>query len=147
MSAIDDSAKLGVSLRGSTLYSTVFPCHICAKDIITAWISKVMFIEPYPKSKNRELYSNIIEIDSDQHDSNKTPFLTFYGVGPRRYNYFYSLKNRSEKHAADTSSSSPVPLLLKYRTCECYKALEKLVLEGEKGVFEDFFRKFDPRKS
>lgn len=56
IAAIIDAAKLGISVRKSTLYTTTFPCHLCAKEIINAGISKVIYLEAYPKSKNKELY-------------------------------------------------------------------------------------------
>jgi deoxycytidylate deaminase len=33
MSAICDAARLGRPLKGTTLYSTTFPCHMCAKSV------------------------------------------------------------------------------------------------------------------
>ena len=43
----------GISLDGSTLYTTTFPCMLCAKKIIDVGIKKVVYIEPYPM---REAY-------------------------------------------------------------------------------------------
>lgn len=54
-SAILQSSHLGggVSLEGAALYSTTFPCMLCAKQIIDVGINKVVYIEPYPM---REAY-------------------------------------------------------------------------------------------
>ncbi len=49
MSAISDAARLGRSAKGSSLYCTAFPCHMCAKHIVAAGVEKVVFLEPYPK--------------------------------------------------------------------------------------------------
>ena len=38
----------GTQVEGSILYTTTFPCPLCAKEIVNAGISKVMFAEPYP---------------------------------------------------------------------------------------------------
>lgn len=38
----------GVSLRGMTLYSTTFPCFLCAKKIVNSGIKEVVYVEPYP---------------------------------------------------------------------------------------------------
>jgi len=47
--AIVQAAKLGsTSLAGATLYSTTFPCLLCAKSIINAGIKRVVYHEPYP---------------------------------------------------------------------------------------------------
>jgi deoxycytidylate deaminase len=56
MSAICDAALIGRSLRESTLYVTTFPCHNCAKHILASGIKRVVFIEPYTKSRAKELH-------------------------------------------------------------------------------------------
>lgn len=50
MEAITSAARIGVSIRGATLFTTTFPCHGCAKHIVDAGIERVVYIEPYPKS-------------------------------------------------------------------------------------------------
>lgn len=45
--AIIQAANHGVSLRGSTLYSTTHPCVICTKMIINAGIQRVVYREGY----------------------------------------------------------------------------------------------------
>jgi deoxycytidylate deaminase len=60
MNAVVDAARLGRSVKGATLYVTTFPCHNCAKHIIAAGILKVVFIEPYPKSRTELLYGDAI---------------------------------------------------------------------------------------
>lgn len=45
--AILQAAYIGVSLRDATLYCTLQPCVICAKMIINAGISKVVFAGHY----------------------------------------------------------------------------------------------------
>lgn len=63
---------------------TTFPCHNCAKHIIAAGVEKVVYIEPYPKSKAIEFYPE--EISTDPGDfGKKLVFVPFSGVGPRRY--------------------------------------------------------------
>lgn len=47
--AILQAAKLGsTALRGASLYSTTFPCLLCAKSIVNAGIKRVIYHEPYP---------------------------------------------------------------------------------------------------
>ncbi|MBQ3080384.1 MAG: cytidine/deoxycytidylate deaminase family protein [Clostridia bacterium] len=46
--AIIQAAKLGVSIDGATLYCTHQPCVICAKMIVNAGISRVVYEEGYP---------------------------------------------------------------------------------------------------
>ena len=49
MHAITEASRLGRSISGSTLYCTTFPCHLCARHIISSGIRCVVYIEPYPK--------------------------------------------------------------------------------------------------
>lgn len=44
---ICQAAKNGISIKGSTLYSTTAPCVICAKMIVNAGISTVVFSSNY----------------------------------------------------------------------------------------------------
>jgi len=84
MSAICDAARRGVSIKGCYLYTTTFPCHQCARHIVASGISKVFYIEPYPKSLVPELYPDSISIDSSQ-DENHVEFKPFVGISPRIY--------------------------------------------------------------
>lgn len=45
--AINQAAKNGVSLKGSTIYCNVEPCWYCYKNIISSGIIKIYFKEPY----------------------------------------------------------------------------------------------------
>lgn len=46
--AIIQAAKLGSSIEGATLYCTHQPCVICAKMIVNAGISRVVYKHGYP---------------------------------------------------------------------------------------------------
>lgn len=46
--AIIQAAKLGIAIEGATLYCTHQPCVICAKMIVNAGISRVIYGEGYP---------------------------------------------------------------------------------------------------
>jgi dCMP deaminase len=45
--AIIQAAYHGISVRGSKMYCTTFPCSICAKMLINAGITEVIYIEHY----------------------------------------------------------------------------------------------------
>lgn len=90
MEALMMCARNGISTRGCSMYMTTFPCHNCAKHIIAAGIQKVVYIEPYPKSKALEFYPN--EISQDEQDSEKkVVFIPFKGVGPHRFIDLFSM--------------------------------------------------------
>lgn len=45
--AIVQAAVFGVSTRGATLYTTTFPCVVCAKLIINAEIEEIVYDDEY----------------------------------------------------------------------------------------------------
>ncbi|MDO4482962.1 MAG: cytidine/deoxycytidylate deaminase family protein [Clostridia bacterium] len=54
--AIIQAAKIGVSIEGAVLYCTHQPCSVCAKMIINAGISRVVYQEGYPDAFSLELF-------------------------------------------------------------------------------------------
>lgn len=85
MAALLDAARRGVSVQDAILYASTFPCHNCAKHIITAGISRVVFIEPYPKSLAEQLHGDAITVDDLSREDNVVHFQHFTGVSPRNY--------------------------------------------------------------
>lgn len=83
MEALLMCSRNNISCKGATLYATTFPCHNCAKHIIAAGISQVIYIEPYPKSKALEFYK--AEITQNEKDTEKIRFIPFVGVGPHKF--------------------------------------------------------------
>lgn len=83
MCAICDAARLGRSLKGATLFCTTFPCHNCTKHILAAGIKRVVYMEPYPKSRAKDLHENEIEIENE--DPRRVSFVPFLGISPFRY--------------------------------------------------------------
>ncbi len=64
-SAILQVAKLGgVSLGGTTLYTTTFPCLLCAKKIIQTGIKRIVFNEAYPMIQARDLLAQSLGRDN-----------------------------------------------------------------------------------
>ena len=62
MEAILSCGRSGISCLDGTLYCTTFPCHNCAKHIIASGIKRVVYVEPYPKSKALEFHSDSIDL-------------------------------------------------------------------------------------
>ena len=61
MDALLSAARSGVSTVGSRLFVTTFPCHFCARHIVTAGVYEVQYIEPYPKSWALNMHGDAIE--------------------------------------------------------------------------------------
>jgi deoxycytidylate deaminase len=85
MAAIVDAARRGISIAGCTLYTTTFPCHVCARHIVSAGITNVVYNEPYPKSFARFLHLDSIAIDDPQAAEGRTRFVPFTGLAPHLY--------------------------------------------------------------
>ena len=54
--AIIQAARYGINIQGATLYCTHQPCVTCAKMIINAGISRVVYKEGYPDEFSLELF-------------------------------------------------------------------------------------------
>jgi len=90
MDALLSCARRGISCEGAKLFTTTFPCHNCAKHIISAGIKTLIYVEPYPKSKALIMHNDALTTD-ECDPNNKTLLLPFLGVGPRQYLNFFSL--------------------------------------------------------
>jgi dCMP deaminase len=53
--AIVQAAALGVSIKGSVIYSTTHPCILCTKLIINAGIKKIVIEDSYPDQMSEEM--------------------------------------------------------------------------------------------
>lgn len=94
MDALLTCSRSNVSTAGASLFVTTFPCHNCAKHIIAAGIEKVIFVEPYPKSKALHLHSDSIAKKWEGHENEynkKLVFEPFVGVGARSFVNLFSM--------------------------------------------------------
>jgi cytidine deaminase len=100
MAALVDAAKRGVAVRGGEMYVTTFPCHNCAKHIIAAGITRVIYLEPYPKSRAEMLHRDEIALDPADPKSvgDRVLFVPFTGVAPRQYARLFSMSARGRKN-------------------------------------------------
>jgi deoxycytidylate deaminase len=100
MSALTDAARCGHSVKGAVLFCTTFPCHMCAKHIVSTGLSKVVFLEPYPKSLAFDLHADSIQVEGgDRGHYDNFPavhFEHFYGVSPRRYREIFERGKRKD---------------------------------------------------
>jgi deoxycytidylate deaminase len=100
MSAICDAARLGKAIQGAILFTTTFPCHLCAKHIVAAGLSKVVFLEPYPKSLTAHLHADSVSIEGSDRgkyvDYPHVDFVHFHGISPRRYRELFERGRRKD---------------------------------------------------
>lgn len=143
MSAICDAARLGLPVKGATMFCTTFPCHMCAKHLIAAGVGKLVFLEPYPKSLAYDLHSDALHIEgSDRGQYAAYPavqFEHFYGITPRRYREFFARHSRKNKDGSFRQyiNDEAVPNLdIKV---PFYLEFEGVILDGlKKTVAADF---------
>ena len=95
MDALVSAARGTESVENCVLYCTTFPCHICTKHIVVSGIEKVVFIEPYPKSHAKDLFSDSISVGEKKED--KVHFKPYFGIAPRQYADLFKMKERKNQ--------------------------------------------------
>lgn len=53
--AVVQAAYFGISVKGATIYTTTFPCSLCAKILINAGIVEVVYDEGYMDDLSKEM--------------------------------------------------------------------------------------------
>jgi deoxycytidylate deaminase/preprotein translocase subunit Sss1 len=95
MEALLSCARRGISTERTILYTTTFPCHNCTRHIIDAGVKKVVYIEPYPKSKAMLLHDDAVGLNEEGRETmepSKVPFVSFVGISPRKYVEIFTVK-------------------------------------------------------
>lgn len=98
MDALLSAARGGISPVSGSLYCTTYPCHSCARHLVTAGVRTVFYIEPYVKSLATELHSDAISgvpvrPNDPPNNQQKMVVVPFTGVGPRMYEDFFSKRS------------------------------------------------------
>jgi cytidine deaminase len=137
MAALIDAARRGVAVDGHSMYVTTFPCHNCAKHIIAAGIQRVVYLEPYQKSRAGNLYAEeiVLEAVPGKEERNKVNFIAYSGVAPRQYQQLFSMSKRGAKRGKalntwDTEKRSLVPICVPQNASLLYIAAEHQALES-----------------
>jgi deoxycytidylate deaminase len=112
MNALLSASRSGISSVGASLYCTTYPCHNCARHLVTAGVSEVFYIEPYVKSLAAELHYDSIASEKPERDGarpvrgERMIVLPFTGVGPRMYEDCFvkrtELKNNTGAYVSPT---------------------------------------------
>lgn len=53
--AIIQAAVFGISIRNATIYTTHFPCSVCAKMLVNAEIKEIVYLNDYPDELAKEI--------------------------------------------------------------------------------------------
>jgi cytidine deaminase len=136
MAALIDAARRGVAVDGHSLYVTAFPCHNCAKHIIAAGISRVIYLEPYPKSRADLLHGEEIELESIDGGKalDKVVFYAFSGVAPRQYRQLFAMTERGKDKGRvlrdwENARKTLTPPYIPASSVHAYVAAEQEVLK------------------
>ncbi len=131
MAALMDAVSRGISVLGATMYVNTYPCHICARHIISSGIKRLVYVEPYPKSLSSELFQDSICSERSESNNSKVLFESFTGVAPRAYRFSFKLLGK-RKHKSGSvlnwSKSDAKTKLKRYVTS--YMAVEHQIVGG-----------------
>jgi len=146
MDALLSAARQGTSTVGTRMFVTTFPCHYCARHIVSAGVDEVQFIEPYLKSKALSLHgdaivatatdwkppSEVAKTVSKDDEGHAPPFVLFRpftGVAPGLYKRAFlkdrDLKDKDGKMWFGDSDASIRPELLKFSYVDIEEQLIK----------------------
>ncbi|MGP8444169.1 anti-phage dCTP deaminase [Burkholderia vietnamiensis] len=146
MDALLSAARQGTSTVGTRMFVTTFPCHYCARHIVSAGVDEVQFIEPYLKSKALTLHgdaivptaagwtapSEVAKASGNGDEGHAPPFVLFRpftGVAPRLYKRAFlkdrELKDGEGKMSFGDSDASIRPELLKFSYVDVEEQLIK----------------------
>ncbi len=138
MHAIITGGQLaGERVKGGKLYCTTYPCHSCARHIISAGIKEVYYIEPYRKSLAIKLHHDAIT--EDETDHKKVRILPYDGVAPARYLKLFNAPKDSRKSGGKLKGVDQKIAVPRFeKTLESLPTLEALVIKGleEKKLIE-----------
>lgn len=64
----------GMGISGGTIYTTTFPCELCAKKIYQSGIKRIVYTEPYPESISESIFlkDGVRDINLEQFEGVKS---------------------------------------------------------------------------
>ncbi len=57
MNALLQASQCGVKISGATLYTTTYPCSLCAKMLVNTGIKRIVTLTDYPDALAKEILS------------------------------------------------------------------------------------------
>jgi len=90
---------------------------MCARHIVASGIKRVVYIEPYAKSRARELYPDSISVDGDDTKDLSVSFEPFLGVSPNRFIELFQADDRKNEDGS----------IKEWKTNEARPRLERVI--------------------
>ncbi len=95
MHAILSASRVaGDRVLGGRIFVTTYPCHSCARHLIAAGISEILYIEPYRKSLATRLHADAITESTEKGP--KVRILQFDGISPKRFIDLFDGRDRKK---------------------------------------------------
>jgi deoxycytidylate deaminase len=142
MEALLSCSRENIGTRHVDLYCTTFPCHNCAKHIIAAGVKRVVYVEPYPKSKALDFHGDAITLDASA-PQNKVVFEPFVGVGPRSFFNLFSTGLGSGYEVVRKSSDGKIVKWDEHGSKLRMQMLPTSYIERETSVADEFNQKLE----
>ena len=95
--AITSAARRGASIQDATLFCTTMPCHECMRAVVASGISRVVYVEPYPKSRGAYLQADSVSLVPRQGERpEKINIEQFSGISYHRFADLFSWLPRKQ---------------------------------------------------
>lgn len=101
MSALMQAARLGISIKGATLYTTAFPCHMCMRLIVSSGVLRIVYVDPYPKSLALEMYTDSVTSEKSAAHAGLVSVQPFYGASWSLYPLVFTDPGRTRTPAGN----------------------------------------------
>lgn len=108
--AITSAARRGIPVQDATLYCTTMPCHECTRAIVAAGIRRVVYVEPYAKSRGTVLLAHAVTDERRDGDRpGRIRMELFSGIAHHRFADLFSWVDRKEdaRRPDPTAASGP----------------------------------------
>src|SRR5258708_5618567 len=81
---------------------------MCARQIMADGTKRVVYIEPYPKSRAKKLYKRAIQVDHDREaDEDAVRFDAFVGIAPTRFLDLFDMASRKDDQGYALKTTAP----------------------------------------
>lgn len=104
---------------------------MCARHIVSSGIARVVYVEPYPKSRARHLHSDAIQVDAQKPVAEHVIFEPFVGIAPRQYQDIFDARDRRKDSAGKifnwrAKGKRPEPRFNRFRNT--YREIEDAIV-------------------
>jgi deoxycytidylate deaminase len=133
MHAILNALKTKEDIASGRVYVATYPCHNCARHIVAAGLSEVIYIEPYRKSLATKLHQDSIS-ENESEKGKKVILQQYQGVAPSRFLTIFKQSQERKEGGKKIKNVRAFAEAKNRLTLEAIPRLEALVLEDLKEM-------------